>query len=266
MIGLKSDRTIASRSDRVGRSSTAARRPGTMTAALVVGLFALMPARPARAHHGKDFLLTATDDMPLRGHPYALLSVDDTLDRGGGGRGVEITSGFLVPVSERFSLEPHGHFARTDSGNGYRFAATAIGGLYRVGYLGHSQWRLGGSLEYEQPRGEEHDNMQGRLLLVRNFSQSLVALNLVAARDLKSGGRTPLSVIAGVLRPLSATDNLGLELSAPFPIADGVEVLPGLYHLFGGPAGRTSMKLGLGVFVSRNTTAGTFHTALIQRF
>jgi hypothetical protein len=232
---------------------------------LLVGLLALTPARPAHAHHGKDFLLTATDDMPLLGHPYALLSVDDTLDRGGS-RGVEITPGFLVGVSQRFSLEPHGHFARMDSGNGYRFAATAFGGLYRIGYLGSSQWRCGGSLEYEMPRGEEHDNMQARLLLVRNFSQSLVALNLVADRDLQAGGRTPLSITAGVLRPLSATDNVGLEVSAPFPAADGVEVLPGLYHVFGGPSGSISLKVGLGVFVSRTTTAGTFHTAFIQRF
>ena len=48
-----------------------------VTLASLIGLFTLLPARPALAHHGKDFLLTATDDMPLRGHLYALLSVDE---------------------------------------------------------------------------------------------------------------------------------------------------------------------------------------------
>ena len=101
---------------------------------------------------------------------------------------------------------------------------------------------------------------------MRNFARSLVALNLVANRDIEAGGRTPFSLIAGILRPLNPTNNLGLEVSAPFPLADGVEVLPGIYHVFGGPTGRTSMKLGVGFFVSRATTAGTFHTAFIQRF
>ena len=101
---------------------------------------------------------------------------------------------------------------------------------------------------------------------MRNFPRSLVAFNLVANRDLEAGGRTPLSIIAGVLRPLTPTDNLGLEVSLPFPVADGVELLPGLYHTFGGPTGRISLKAGVGLFVSRDTMAGTFHTAYIQRF
>jgi hypothetical protein len=221
---------------------------------------------PAFAHHGKDFLLTATDDMPLRGHLYALLSVDDGIEREEGRRNVEITPGVLFAVTDHFSLEPHFHVAREEDSDGYRYSAAAVEARYRAGYLGHSQWRWGGTLEYEHPRGEEHDNLQGRLMLVRNFSRSLVAINLVAERDIEAGGRTPLSVIAGVLRPLSATDNLGLEVDAPFPFADGVEVLPGIYHQFGGATGRTSLKVGVGIFVSRDTTAGTFRTSFIQRF
>lgn len=226
----------------------------------------LLPKAPAIAHHGKDFLLTATDDMPLLGHLYALLSVDDALQRGGSQRDIEITPGVLFAVSDRFSLEPHGHVARSEGTNDYQYAATAVEARYRIGYVGRSEWRWGASLEYEHPRGEEHDNLQGRLLFVRNFPRHLVALNLVADRDLQAGGRTPLSLIAGILQPLRPTDNLGLEISAPFPLADGVEILPGIYHVFGGPAGRTSLKIGIGAYVSRSGTAGTVHTALIQRF
>jgi len=231
---------------------------------IIAGLIFLLPPAPASAHHGKDFLLTATDDMPLKGHLYALLSVDDTIERGGG-RGVEITPGVLFAVTNRFSLEPHVHVARDEEGNDYRYGATAVEGRYAVGYIGRTQWRWGVSLEYENPR-EENDNLAGRLLLVRNYTRSLVALNLVASRDLQEGGRTPFSVILGMLRPLSPTNNVGLEIEAPFPLADGVELLPGIYHIFGGPTGRTSLKIGVGVFVSRDTTAGTLHTAFIQRF
>src|SRR5881398_674720 len=81
------------------------------TIAAVVG-FGLTGLTPAFAHHGKDFLLTATDDMPLRGHLYALLSVDDGIEREEGRRNVEITPGVLFAVTDHFSLEPHFHVAR----------------------------------------------------------------------------------------------------------------------------------------------------------
>ena len=232
---------------------------------VLAGLSTLLPIAPASAHHGKDFLLTATDDMPLRGHVYALLSVDDTIESNSGHRSIEITPGVLFAVTDRFSLEPHVHIARDEEGSHYRYGASAVEARYAVGYVGRSQWHWAGSLEYENPRAD-HDNLEARLILVRNFPRSLVAFNLVADRDIESGGRTPFSLIAGVLRPLTPTNNLGFEIDAPFPLADGVELLPGIYHVFGGPAGRTSLKVGVGVFVSRNTTAGTFHTAFIQRF
>jgi hypothetical protein len=231
-----------------------------------MGLAGLLATSPAVAHHGKDFLLTATDDMPKRGHLYALLSVDDAFERGEGRRGVEITPGVLFAVSDRFSLEPHGHFAREEDGHDYDYEATAIEARYRAGYVGRSPWRWGGVLEYEHPRGEEHNNLEGRLMFVRQSPQHLFAVNLVVNWDLEAGGRTPFAVIAGGLRPLSPTDNLGLEVEVPFPVADGVEVLPGLYHLFGGPGGRSSLKVGVGLFISRESTAGTFRTAFIQRF
>src|SRR5438034_711130 len=87
----------------------------------IVGVFALLAAAPAFAHHGKDFLLTATDDMPLLGHVYALLSVDDTFEAGATRRSIEITPGILFGLSNRFSLEPHVHIARTEEGNDYKY-------------------------------------------------------------------------------------------------------------------------------------------------
>src|SRR5437667_1541159 len=87
-----------------------------ITAAMIAiaALSALLPAAPACAHHGKDFLLTATDDMPLRGHLYTLLSVDDTIESASGHRSIEITPGVLFAVTDRFSLEPHVHIARDE--------------------------------------------------------------------------------------------------------------------------------------------------------
>src|SRR5207247_9854920 len=108
------------------------RLSGRGAAALAI----LLLAAPAFAHHGKDFLITATDDLPLRGHLYALLSVDDTIDRDSGRRSVEITPGVLFAVTDRLSLEPHGHFDREEGAGRYRYVATAVEARYRAGYIG----------------------------------------------------------------------------------------------------------------------------------
>src|SRR5438105_1482798 len=91
---------------------------------------------PALAHHGKDFLLIETDDMPLPGHVYALLSSDTNIDKDGE-RSTEITGGFLYGFSERFSIEPHFHVDRT-SDQGWHYDAAALELRYRIGNLPNS--------------------------------------------------------------------------------------------------------------------------------
>lgn len=232
--------------------------------ALLAGMITLIASSPALAHHGKDFMLTSTDDIPLQGHVYALVSVDDTLDPKDGSRTVETTPGLLFSVGPNTSLEPHVHLDKTEGG-GYGYAATAVELRHRFGFIGKSDWRVAASVEFEIPRVEDN-NIQGRIILVHQFPQALFAGNLVLGRSLTTGGPTSYGIIAGVLTPLNITNNLGLEITAPFPLADGVEILPGIYHTFGGPAGTSSLKAGVGLFRSRDKTAGTFHMAFIHRF
>ncbi|HEY3413130.1 MAG TPA: hypothetical protein VGM51_08740 [Armatimonadota bacterium] len=223
-------------------------------------LLLALAAAPAAAHHGKDFMLVATDDMPLAGHAYASLSTDTIIARDGS-RTTEITPGVLISLGDRVSVEPHFHLS-APPGGGYRYEATAGEVRYRIGNLPGSEWRAALSLEGEKPRdSEEHSNAQVRAILARTTPNTLVAVNLIAGKELAPGGERNYGFAVGALTPLPNGDRAGLELVARAPLADGVELMPSYYH----SKGPLSVKVGVGAFFGRMKTSGTFHTAWIWR-
>lgn len=228
---------------------------------LITLALALCAAVPAQAHHGKDFLLTETDDMPLKGHVYGVVSSDTSIDKDGS-RASEITPGLLFSVGDRVTLEPHFHVTRTADQN-YHYDATALDVRYNVGYLPRSEVRLALSAEVEQPRDGGSKDGLARIILVRTLPSALVALNLTAGKEFTHDALYTYGVNLGVLKPLDNGDAAGMEVAARVPFRDGLEVLPGYYHRLSDAA---TVKAGVGVFMSRATTAGTLHLQFIQRF
>lgn len=222
----------------------------------------LIAALPASAHHGKDFLLLETDDMPLAGHVYALASLDTNVDNDGA-HSSEITPALLFSVGKNLTLEPHFHLHQ-EPGESFRFESTALDIRYRLGSIGRSQWRAAVSLGLEKPRdSEENTNAEGRLIFVRNFPTSLVAVNLIAGRELSSGAQYDYAVGAGIVFPQVNGDAISLETVARLPLCDGVEIVPGYSKKLSKTA---SAKIGVGVFRSSETTRGTLHLQFINRF
>jgi hypothetical protein len=251
-----------------------------------------LAAAPSLAHHGKDFLLLETDDLPSPGHVYALAAAD-TIRTGDGERATEITPALVFGLGNRLALEPHFHFAR-EGENRFRYDATALGIRYRIGNLGRSDWRMALSFEAEKPRRHESDddghddgghhdeavtpqhanheiadtreeNSAGsfRLILARTFPRALVAINLIANRELISGGERSYGIGAGVLTPLSNGDQIGIETVTQLPPRDGIEILPSYSHRIGRDA---SLKVGVGLFRARSVASGTFHLQFVHRF
>jgi hypothetical protein len=239
----------------------------TIRALAVIGL-ALLAVPCAFAHHGKDFLMTETDDMPAAGHVYGLLSSDTNIDKDGG-RTTEITPGLLFAVGPHIAVEPHFHVSRAENGDDdaakkWHYDATALAVRYSAGTIPGSEWRFAVSGEVEKPKdSEEHSEGTARLIFVRTFPNSLVAINLLAGRELARDGEKSYGLGLGILTPLANGDNAGIELSARLPTKDGYEVLPGYYHKM---SDTTTVKIGVGVFHSQFTSAGTLHVQLIGRF
>lgn len=236
--------------------------PKAFYRAFVASVAALALALPTWAHHGKDFLLTETDDMPLQGHVYAVVSSDTNIDTDGS-RSNEITPGALFAVADRVTLEPHFHVTRT-ADQGYHYDATALDMRYNVGYLPHSEVRLAVSAEVEKPKDNaENSDGLARIILVRTLPSALVAVNLTAGKEFTHDAQYTYGLGLGVLKPLDNGDAAGIEVASRVPFRDGLEVLPGYYHRLNETA---TLKAGVGIFTSRATTQGTLHLQFIQRF
>lgn len=235
-----------------------------IAAIVSAALLIVLACTPAFAHHGKDFLLVATDDLPQPGSVYALGSVDTNIDEEGN-RSTEITPGVLFGLGKRIAIEPHFHVTRA-AGEDFHYDASALEVRYRVGYLPHSQWRMAVSGEIEKPKNREENSEGGvRLIIARTFPKALVAVNLLAGRELTSGADVHYGLGVGVLTPLANGDRVGIEVLSRLPARDGIEIVPGYYTQFG-KWGSTSLKLGVGYFHSQVRSATTLHVQLVQRF
>ncbi len=243
-------------------------KPIQSIAGLLAGLCALALCLPAQAHHGKDFLLLETDDMPEKGHVYGIVSVD-TLRDNEGARTTEITPGLLLGT-DRWAFEPHFHLARTRgtgaSDDGFHYDATAFGVRYRVGNIGRSEWRLAVSAEVEKPKeSDEPYGLEPRVILVRTLPNALVAINVIGERELTGGAEWEKAIGLGILKPLPNGNRVGLEIVASLPLRDGVEIMPGYYMQFG-KTGNTALKVGVGYFHATGVNSGTLHVQLTRRF
>lgn len=223
----------------------------------------MMLARPAAAHHGRDFLLLETDDMPAKGQSYAVLSVD-TKRNAAGDHATEITPGVVLGLGKRLVVEPHFHLEREPSDE-FRYAASAVGLRYRLGDLGRSGWRgaLSAEAEITRNRAAEPSGGSLRLIAARTFPKALVAVNLITGREFTAGGDGTLAIGAGVMTPLKNGDQIGLEAIVSLPTKDGFEILPSYAHRFGK---NSQVKLGIGWFHAPGVNSGTLHAQWVQRF
>ena len=236
---------------------------GARRAVVFVCLCALVTSRPAAAHHGRDFLLLETDDMPAKGQSYAVLAVD-TLRNAAGDHATEITPGVVLGLSKRLVVEPHFHLEREPSED-FKYAASAVGVRYRLGDLGQSGWRgaVSGEVEITRNRAAEPSSGSLRLIAARTFPNALVAVNLITGREFTAGGDGTLAIGAGVMTPLKNGDQIGLEAIVSLPTKDGFEILPSYAHRFGK---NSQVKLGVGWFHAPGINSGTLHAQWVQRF
>jgi len=122
-------------------------------AAFAVTVLALAVPRPAAAHHGRDFLLSFTAELP---HPSQvfLVSRQDYADAGSGV--LELEPAVLVGLGERLAFEVHGHAGR-EAGADLEYESTAPA-LHLLLTPHHSQWGLVLSAEYELASGGDGDH------------------------------------------------------------------------------------------------------------
>lgn len=219
--------------------------PRRIAAVLVVGIIGVVGSVPeARAHHGREYLLVQTTELPHRGGVFVLS--DQAVQRGNGETAFSLSPAVLLGLADRVSIEVHSHIDQ-EPGEGWSYEATAPELRISLTPPG-STWPLRAALsaEYEFGRGHAHDRLavSGVLGVFRGHSN--LTVNLTAAREQEDDARTGWSYAAGFRPRLDRSWDVGLELRGALNDAaeePGHELLLGPYARVGE---RFTIKAGLG--------------------
>lgn len=217
--------------------------------------FAVTFAVPAFAHHGRDFLIVETAEIP-EPREFFFFSSHDLFVRHGD-HTIEIEPALLGGISERFALEIHSHIAR-ESGDDFRYKATAP--ALRVVLTppeSSSSWRAALSAEYEIAHGEEANRAEARLILTRAVGDANLVLNLIGERQ---AGDNKAGYAIGFRPSLTSRLSWGLEGEGRFEQHSTHEILFGIY---GQPSERITLKMGLGAGVGQGSPVYTIRTAFV---
>lgn len=253
----------------------------------------LLVAAPAEAHHGRDFLLAQTAELPHAGQLF-LISSQDFVEADGGE--LELEPAVLFGLTDAVTLEVHGHLGREEGGDfEYESTAPAVHFLLTPP---HSRWGVALSAEYEishlddedsehdeeghDEHGDEHegflfrphtaepeeahhggaDRAEVRLALSRVGEGSLFAVNVFAGEEQEAGSQVEWGYAAGWRRTLRPGVAWGLEAQGDLEDESGHEALVGVYL---DPAGRWTVNLGAGVGLGDEGPDSTVRTSLVFR-
>lgn len=215
------------------------------------------PAVPARAHHGRDFLLAQTADLPHRRQLF-LIARQDWNDEGEE-RELELEPTVLFGLVDRLTLELHAHIARPE-GESFEHESTAPALHLRLTPPA-SAWGLALSAEYEVAQAEEDaDRAEAALVLSRQQRALRWAVNLRAEEEQADEAEVEWGYAAGLRARVRQGVDWGLELAGGFSGDAEEEALVGLHFE---PAERWTVQVGAGTGIGGEGPDWTLRTAVV---
>jgi hypothetical protein len=214
---------------------------------------------PALAHHGKGFLLVESDEMPHERQLFFFSSQD--LIHFDGENQLELSPALLYGLTERFAIETHAHFAKAP-GESLRYEAIAP--ALRVSLnssMSDSPLRLGLAAEYEIARGEEADNMEGRVIAAYRTTDVNFTVNLIAGKVREEGADWEWGYAAGFRPYPERRLGVGIEALGTLSGPSSHELLGGVYFT----GNRVTLKAGVGKGFGQAGPDWTIRTGLVVR-
>ena len=235
--------------------------------ALAVLSFAML-FRTAQAHHGRDFLLVETPDVPVKGAVFAFATMDrQEFDDGAA---LEFSPAVLAGLGSRIALELHAHTEK-EPGEDWGYEATA--GAFRLNLTPESwsRWRVGSSAEYEvaDDPDEGRDEVEGRILATRLFGEAATAANLtfnaILEHEQGQGQGGVAWGYAAAFRPRAESRfGWGVEVEGHEGGEESRrEILGGLYAQ---SADRLTLKFGAGAGLGPDAPDYTVRGEVVWRF
>jgi hypothetical protein len=213
-------------------------RVGRVACASWLFISLLSPA--ANAHHGRDFLLTQTAHLPVRGELYAVAR-QDFVDEDEENEW-EFEPAVIGAVADWLTLEVHSHIEKV-TGESVEYESTAAAGYFRFTPR-KLALAVGAAIEYELARhNDEEDVWEFAGLASYEADQWMLGLNLLAERETRGGAETEWGFAAGVRRTLTNKVAAGLEVAGTFEDDQEGEILLGI---FADPRPWLTINVGVG--------------------
>ncbi len=216
-------------------------------------------AMPAAAHHGKDFLVVESYELPHPGNVYFVSS--EIVSHSDAGTFFATEPSLLFGIVERFAGEVHVHVAR-EPGESLRYEAIAPAVHVQLTPPESSApWRLALAAEYEIARHSEENSLGARLIMARSFSDALFIANI--GGDHSQVERTHAFYALGFRPHLDVQYGWGIEAQGRFQRGQRHEVLLGVYTQ---PTDRLTFKIGAGTGLGNGKPSPEVRTGIVWRF
>jgi hypothetical protein len=208
-----------------------------MRRALYALALSLAFAAPAAAHHGKDFLLAESAELP---HPRTTFFVSSERFSNS-----EFTSepSILFGITSNFAGEVHVHFTE----HGYEAIAPAI----HVAFPSLGSWNFAASGEYEFA---SHENA---------FHALLIAARPIGNGQIVINGGTDAEYAIGYRPDMEEHTSWGIEAQGQLRHGEENQLILGIYTQ---PTERLTIKAGAGAILGTGKPGAVFRTGIVWHF
>jgi len=219
----------------------------------------LLCAMPAAAHHGKDFLIVESYELPHKGDVYFVSS--EMFSRADGETTFTTEPSLLFGLGNRFAGEVHVHIARLPR-QALNYEAIAPAAHYQLTPPeSEALWKLAVAAEYELARHSDENSLAARLIAARSIGEGALVVNVSADHSRAEGTHAGYAV---GFRPAMETRNAwGIEAQGRLERSDAHHVIFGIYTQ---PNERFTFKAGAGVGLGVGRPSAVVRTGIVWHF
>jgi hypothetical protein len=220
-----------------------------------LALFLGFVAMPLFAHHGKDFLLVESYELPHPKALYAVTAEEFLLDRSA--LTFRDEPSLLFGVSDRVAAEIHAHIEKEpDSGATLAAIAPAI----HVQLLDSGAVHAGLSVEYEIGRHGSGNAAVARFIVGNSIGEGAIVAN-IGVEHAHAGTRAIYAV--GYRPDMEAARTWGIEAEGVLRSGEQHEVIVAGY---GQISDRLTVKAGVGAAIGTGKPLALIRTGVVWRF
>lgn len=226
----------------------------------MLALCGIFASAPTWAHHGKDFLIVESYDIPRPGDVYALASA--SYEKDNSAEGWQLEPAVLIGAFPRLAAEVHAHFVKDDDTGSFRYEAIAPSIHFQLtDRASTSPIQVGLSAEYEIAADDASDVLEGRLIVEKGFSNAKLSLNIIVEHVASED--TEFGYAAGIRMEINRIIATGLEVQGSLEAEGTHDALVGVYFE---PAERFTLKVGAGTGFGANGLDVAARVGAIYRF